>query len=335
METNFSKGLLPLEHDERDYSHHQAYGTLGASQLPTEDFTIYDPFPYTIKWLDTLSSIAVKFQSTIKEIAELNGIADINKIKTGQTITIPGRPKIILNQRDLDFCAAFSAAEIQHLIFGMEVDPLWQMAKIKQIRGEYMQFGANLRDVAKALVRFGSLISKFAPYTRNGSSTDKDRNFLANWMNYPSNFDVYAARLKDASFFSVDGTYDDFDNIRSALSMHRQERRAVLFGLVWHPEWTEAREGVIPDEMPTSGGEGHAMAIVGQKRIGGAYYLVFQQSWGPTAGDQGFYYFPRDVVNKACKLGYGKFTFSRTDKSGMVGSAIDFVKALLGKIGFK
>ena len=38
---------------------------------------------------DTLSSIALKYQSTYQEIAAYNGIGDVNKIYAGEIIRIP------------------------------------------------------------------------------------------------------------------------------------------------------------------------------------------------------------------------------------------------------
>ncbi len=311
-------GLEKLSLDTRDYSHDKYFGTLGSSQLPSQDFTIYDSQKYTIVWGDTLSKIAVRYGSTVYEIMLANPvIKSADKIKVGQIITIPAREIKILNQLDLDFCTAFTTAELQKAIFAGDVDPFYQFAKIKQIRGEWNQYGANLRDAAQSVTKYGSLPLLKAPFTHaTGSPEDKTRDFLANWTNYPSALDAIASKEKDLGYFTVDGPYDVFDNIRSVLWMHRPERRAVSFGLFWHNEWTEVPNGIIPTVMPTgANGGGHNMAIVGQKTINGTMYLVFQQSWGPNAGDKGFYYFPRNIVDQLAQVGYGAYTFSRFEKS--------------------
>ena len=44
---------------------------------------------YTVKTNDTLWSISKRFGTTIEEIADLNGIKDINKIYVGQVLEIP------------------------------------------------------------------------------------------------------------------------------------------------------------------------------------------------------------------------------------------------------
>lgn len=332
-------GLEKLSIDTRDYSHHKNLGTIKTPDLPTKDFTIYDSFSYTIQWGDTMSSLSKRFGYSVNEILSLNPkIINSNKIYVGQVIIIPPRKNILLNQIELDFCTGFTTAEIQNAIWGIQCDPFYQFAKIKQIRGEYKEWGANLRDAMKSAIKFGSLPSANSPYIHEGSRNDKNREFLANWANWPIGLDSMALKQKDLSFFAIDGPNDHFDNIRSALWLHMQERRGVSFGLFWHREWTEARGGIISRLMPQSfDGGGHNMMIVGQKAINGDIHLVFQQSWGPNAGDNGFYYFPRIIVNQLFNMGYGAFTLSNRDKTGMTGasvlsSIIGIINNLLGKI---
>lgn len=331
-----SKGLLPLPIDTRDYSHNGTFGTLGSSQLPTNDFTIYDSFKYAIVWGDTLNKIAKKFGYLISDIMSANPqIKSIDKIYTGEIIIIPERKNYFLNQLDLDFCTAFATSELQNAIWGIPVDPYYQMAKIKQISGNVSQYGASLRDAVQSVVKYGSIPLKNAPYSYPGI---KDRDFLANYKNYPTGFDTIALQEKDLSFFSIDGPHDTFDNIRSTLWQHIQERRAVSFGLFWHDEWTETIGGIVQDQMPMSAnGGGHNMAIIGQKTINNELYLIFQQTWGSNAGDNGFYYFPREIVDACFREGYGAFTFSNKDASGiksvgLMTSIATFFNRLVGNI---
>lgn len=331
---NIKFTLHKLPEDKRDYSHHKHFGTLGATQLPTKDFTIYDSFVYIIKWGDTLSSIAKKFGFTMAEIQKANNIQNPNKIRSGQDIVIPARPMKILDQTDLDFCSAFSGVEIQYALWGIEMCPLWLMSQEKKLRGEYTSFGANLRDVTRALVKVGSLPKILTPYTHNtGNKTDRDRNFLANWNNWDLSLLKSAIKYKDASYFNVDGPLDDFDDIRSTLWMNRQERRIVLFGSEWMSDWVMAKDGIIPKEMPTNSLGGHAYGFIGQKTINGEIYLIKQGSWGEKYGDKGLYYFPRSIVNEMVKQGYGKFTVSKINKSGIIGSTVgDFINLISNKL---
>ncbi len=70
-----------------------AKGMAARAQVAAPTFT--DDFPkegirYTIQKGDTLSSIASRFKSTIKDIQNANRITDPTKIQVGQTLFIPG-----------------------------------------------------------------------------------------------------------------------------------------------------------------------------------------------------------------------------------------------------
>lgn len=312
-------GLLPLPIDLRDFSHHAIYDTLGTTQIPPIDFSIYDSFNYYILRGDTLSAIAYKFNTSLVSILLANPqIKDKNKIYVGQRVTIPARSYEVKNQFDLDFCSAYASTEADEAIYGDTFDPNYRMAKTKQIRGEWQAYGANLRDAMQAATSYGSLPKKLSPFVHNfpnsGSPAEKDRNFLANWNNWPAELDHIAAAHRDGSFFKVDGPGDAFDNIRSTLWLHRQERRGVFFGLYWKGDWVVTLGGIIKDSGytdPAFNGNAHAILIVGQKMIEGVPYLVIQNSWGPSLGDHGFFYFPRSVINKEYRTGFGAYTITK------------------------
>ena len=320
-------GLIKLPYDKRDFSHHKKFGTLLATQIPTNDFTVNDEFLYTIQTGETISKIASKFGTTIDAICKRNAISNPDRVKAGLNIIIPALPIIIQNQTDLDFCPAYSIAEIQHGLWGNLMSPLWQMAKIKEVMGEYLSGGADLRSACKSTTDYGSIPNACSPFTHNTgvAATDKDRNFLANWLNWPISLDGLGKTFKDLSYFAVDGSNDFFDNIRSTLAMHSNQRNGgVIIGLEWQESWTYNNKGIIPDVVPTTTGDPHAMRIIGQKTLPGEKEprLVFQQSWGTEVynqpiGDNGLYYFPRSVVNHFETLGYGCFTLSRTNKAGL------------------
>ncbi len=50
----------------------------------------YGPyFTYTVVWGDTLSAIALRFNTTVNTLVKLNNIANPDRIKVGQTLLIP------------------------------------------------------------------------------------------------------------------------------------------------------------------------------------------------------------------------------------------------------
>lgn len=327
-EQHTKHGLVeaPLPYDSRDFSHDQVYGTLGASQLPGKSFRIYDQVIYTVQSGDTLTKICTSFGFSISQILTSNpSIKNPDKIYVGQSIIIPAITPLVLDQTDLDFCTAFASTTMDYALRGgFKGDPFYRMAQEKKLRGEYLSYGANLRDAANVAVNVGALPISNAPFTHsvngiNPLPTDKPRDFLANWMNYPASLDLIASRNKDTSYFALDGNLDAFDNVRSALSFYTRERRIVNIGVMWRPEWTFAPGGKIVDsgyDAKDNGGEGHSIDLVGQEvEIDGTIYIVNQGSWGLNYGDKGFFYFPRSVINKEISRNLGGFVYTKMPRS--------------------
>lgn len=95
---------------------------------------------------------------------------------------------------------------------------------------------------------------------------------------------------------------DRFDKISSYLW---QFKRASVTGLMWCPEWTTSKDGIIKEKgTPISG---HAFIFIGRKMIDGEPYLVAQLSNGTNIGDKGKFYFKREIVNEMCT--FGNFAF--------------------------
>lgn len=46
---------------------------------------------YTVRWGDTLSAIASRFGTTVRALAQANGLADPNRVLAGRSLSVPGR----------------------------------------------------------------------------------------------------------------------------------------------------------------------------------------------------------------------------------------------------
>lgn len=213
----------------------------------------------------------------------------------------------IKNQGKLDFCASFAATSISGDQEDVELDELWQFAQAKEIRGEYKSWGCDLRSIGLSMVKVGSIKKSDAPFDMT-----KPRDFLANWENYPAELKEKAKEHKKNSMWFVDGPYDTFDNIRSALhqaymAKSHIDRSSLIAGTMWRYSWNAS--SVVPGSgWENDRGEGHAIKIRGQKKINGEVYLKVQNSWGRDIGETGIFYFPRKVVND-CFGPYGQIAF--------------------------
>jgi len=209
-------------------------------------------------------------------------------------------PLEIKNQFESDLCTAFASTLISEFQEDIKLSPEYQFAKTKEIAGNYMTWGANLRTTMKSLVKFGSLEYSKAKY----NLTNKDRNFVANWQNWTFEDDMLALIHKKRSFFKIDksGYKDLFDALRGALYQNKEWKRGILTGCAWRNSWTGAINGIVPRSYE-NGGFGHAFALVGQKVIENVPYLVAVLSNGTEIGHNGYFYFPREVVNKEFRYG--------------------------------
>jgi hypothetical protein len=190
----------------------------------------------------------------------------------------------IKNQELTDNCVGFASSTVSELQEKIELSPLYQFAKIKELEGN-IGFGADIVSGPKSLVKFGSLEQTLCPFT-----IDKDRDFLANHENWPVDLDISALTHKKKSYFSVG---NGFDTIKSAIWTNKS---AIITGVMWQDVWIGNKTGMI--NTVGKGILGHAIAVIGFKKINNIDYLVIQNSYGETVGDKGLYYFSRDVVNK-------------------------------------
>ena len=119
-----------------------------------------------------------------------------------------------------------------------------------------------------------------------------------------------ALNHRRGQYFAVDlvAGMDWFDSFRSVL---QQNKRSISFASPWYSSFGTPQNGIIsaPNSYDTTFASWHNHVIVGWKTINGVDYLI-DKSWQGTAyGDNGFVYFPREVVNSLMAIsGSGAFT---------------------------
>lgn len=226
------------------------------------------------------------------------GNIDINSVPVSGFVVID--PLFIKDQGDTDYCSAYAVTSVSEDQEFTELLPEYQFFRTKQIAGNPEDWGADLRSACKSAVKFGSL-----PIVMNKKGLTRDQVLdKDNWEEY---YLFEAMKYRKGSYFSVNGPYDTFDNMRLALWQHRNDKCTIVTGAKWRYQWINAPGGVIQKD-DFEGGFGHAFKIFGQKIINDELHLMAQLSNGVNVGDNGIFYFSREVVNR--ELGkYGAFMF--------------------------
>lgn len=227
------------------------------------------------------------------------GTVDIKDVPLDDFIV--STPLVIKDQGDTDFCSAYAVTEVSEDQEGVELSPEYQFYSTKRITGDPEAWGADLRSACKSAAKYGSVPMKVCL-----SMKGMPREVILDQTKWDKSLDMMAEIYKKESFFSVDGPYDTFDNIRAALFSHRNDKCSIVTGACWKNAWITAENGIIPDVE--GNGFGHAFKLFGQKNINGELYIVAQLSNSATVGDGGLYYFNRTVTNKELSK-YGLFMF--------------------------
>src|SRR3990167_2434244 len=209
--------------------------------------------------------------------------SQINPKEIPNTNWLVAEPLKIYDQKDTDFCTGNGIAGVTSLQEGMAASPEYQIKAIKEVRGEYKEWGADTRSACKSAVKFGSIPYDQSPFKMGEHSRDE----IANWNNWPESYDDIAKQYRKRSYFRVDtGRFDVFDNIRTALWANKDLKCGVFTGAIWRPSWQNASGGIIPVRKET-GGFGHAFYLIGQKIINNESQLIAVNSYGENVGDKG------------------------------------------------
>jgi hypothetical protein len=128
--------------------------------------------------------------------------------------------------------------------------------------------------------------------------------------------------LNPTAYFwiTAGGGSDAFDNICNAIFVNQ---RPLILGMDFYQEYITPT-GIISDNGVTLLG-GHCIKVCGWKQINGQPYLILQNSWGTGYGDQGFFYLPRAIANRAVAQ-YGAVQWSDNNYIKVV--QLGFLEAL-------
>ncbi len=213
-------------------------------------------------------------------------------------VTLGRKLRPVENQKETMRCTGYGCAMNGGYIHNMRMHPDWQAAKIGQLQHESVDVSGGDPNAAMRSQRdFGYLPFNLAPIL----SIDSNTTLNTGMNSFDPTLDMYAYDNRVEGFVNVDGNQDTFDNIRSALVQAYDATTGKgacvqLFGK-WYYDWYP-HDGIIPTNYGTTQLTYHHWVIVDFKSINGISYLIVQNSAGTGMGDGGFFYFPREVVNR-------------------------------------
>ena len=208
----------------------------------------------------------------------------------------PRRP--IENQGNTLRCGAYSSAVSNGYLRNARFHPDYQAKKIGQRQGKNVDdFGSEPRAIMDTMCKDGSALYELFPLHLETHGIEATRD----WNAYPETLDSAAQSFRIKAYLGCDTPGDYFDDVRWALFNAYDpitKTGAVVHAFsMWYQEWTYAAGGVIPLGYQMRSGW-HTYLFVDWTVIDGIEYLIAQNSYGNDAGHNGYYYFPREVVNR-------------------------------------
>lgn len=211
--------------------------------------------------------------------------------------TLGRQRRAILDQGASDECTDFQGAARAGYRSGKDFSRKWHGAKESELLKQLIVNGADPRTALKVPLAFGSLPLASEPALAQAATPS----YYLDWGNWPVPLDKLAAPYLEVAYHLIDGPYDHFDNIRTALLQAQQENQVALVFSEWFPEWN-ASHGIagVPKSRPVAS---HASLFIDWMQADNEPALINHLSQGTSFGDQGFLYFPRETVNQQVENG--------------------------------
>lgn len=198
----------------------------------------------------------------------------------------------IKNQGFTSFCPWFSTSAGREYQEQVELSPEAQALLGSKIATYSIIGGADARDALRTLTKYGSVENAKAPPSIFNYSPEQ----LANPANFSPTLEAEGKKHIAQAFFTVDGEFDAFDNIRNALALGQAENQVIYVAGRWYSSWNNnGQRAVIRD--CTGNTSLHMYIFIDWTDVDGEDVLVLQNSYGTATGDQGLQYLSREAVN--------------------------------------
>lgn len=218
------------------------------------------------------------------------------------SIALPKLPETLGRERfplpdqfGSEFCTAFGESVSSMFKYMRAFSAEWQTAMEGRYYGSPITNGADAAGSMDAAILNGSAPREDVSIVYIGLNDTQ----VADWNNYP-NLQQKAAIFPPGIPYKVDGPYDVFDNIRSALYTSPDCSVVKVFGN-WYESFNVAAANTVlkghmpvPTDAPVSL---HRYNFVDWVTEGSQIFLVAALTQGAEFGDGGYLYMNRDCVN--------------------------------------
>lgn len=198
-------------------------------------------------------------------------------------------------QGPIDACVGMTVAAAKSLQEGKKLSPrvLWAMAKAAQ---GYRGWGTSITLTMSKLAEFGdTLFGKFNEEVLGVNREDYMRVTLTDAIKA----DMEQYKIK--SYWRAGYSHRLIEQTKQALY---EQNIPLITSMDWYSEYNYPTNGFLPNKRENAAG-GHAFILKGWRTDKkGREYLVFQNSWRETWGDNGDFYIYTDELQN---FGLGSF----------------------------
>ncbi len=222
-------------------------------------------------------------------------------------------------------CTDYTTNDIGTDLYGIVFTNGRLFAKTLLMEGQpWTTQGADIRSALKAAKVYGLLPFDKTPQELQHTA----ESFNADYRHWPVALDAIASEYRLGDLFNIQPLNGEwFDGIRSAIFTNNLP---VTIGTPWYSTWENIGSDGICSTIPTGTPSGwHNWKIAGWKTVNGVPYLLAKTWQGNRYGDNGWSYYPREVINALWKIyGVQAFTIAKAEGKDIQSIKFDMLETI-------